>query len=70
MKQIIQKITNDIFIVSFELFKITIDKISREVLSFLFKGELPNQGRAQVSEAQKQQREKLNLMTLTGKSKV
>ena len=46
---------------AFELFKITIDKINREVLSFLFKGELPNQGRAQVSEAQKQQREKLNL---------
>ena len=46
---------------AFELFKITIDKINREVLSFLFKGELPNQGRAQVSEARKQQREKLNL---------
>ena len=46
---------------AFELFKATIDKINREVLSFLFKGELPNQESTQVSEARQQKREKLNL---------
>ncbi|MEQ6122755.1 preprotein translocase subunit SecA [Pseudotenacibaculum sp. MALMAid0570] len=46
---------------AFELFKVTIDKINREVLSFLFKGELPNQSTSQVSEARQQKREKLNL---------
>ena len=35
---------------AFELFKVTIDKINREVLSFLFKGELPNQANDQISE--------------------
>jgi preprotein translocase subunit SecA len=47
---------------AFELFKVTIDKVNREVLSFLFKGELPSQENTQVSEARRQQRsEKLNL---------
>ncbi|QMU64524.1 MAG: preprotein translocase subunit SecA [Flavobacteriaceae bacterium] len=46
---------------AFELFKITIDKINREVLSFLFKGELPLQADSQISEARRQKREKLNL---------
>lgn len=46
---------------AFELFKITIDKINREVLSFLFKGELPIQANDQISEARQQKREKLNL---------
>jgi len=47
---------------AFELFKVTIDKVNREVLSFLFKGELPSQENTQVSEAtQQQRREKLNL---------
>ncbi len=45
---------------AFELFKITVDKINKEVLSFLFKGELPNQDNTQVSEARKAKREKLN----------
>ncbi|MFD2568021.1 preprotein translocase subunit SecA [Pseudotenacibaculum haliotis] len=46
---------------AFELFKVTIDKVNREVLSFLFKGELPNQGNTEVSEARQQKREKLSL---------
>ena len=46
---------------AFELFKITVDKINKEVLSFLFKGELPNQDNTQVSEARKSKREKLNV---------
>ncbi len=46
---------------AFELFKVTIDKINREVLSFLFKGELPQREETQVSEARQQKREKLNL---------
>jgi len=46
---------------AFELFKLTIDKVNREVLSFLFKGELPMQADNQISEARQQKREKLNL---------
>lgn len=46
---------------AYELFKLTIDKINREVLSFLFKGELPLQADNQISEARQQKREKLNL---------
>ena len=46
---------------AFELFKLTIDKINREVLSFLFKGELPNQANDQISEERKKTRQKLNL---------
>ncbi|MFY0604075.1 MAG: preprotein translocase subunit SecA [Flavobacteriaceae bacterium] len=46
---------------AFELFKVTIDKVNREVLSFLFKGELPIQADNQISEARQQKREKLNL---------
>ncbi|WP_369048542.1 preprotein translocase subunit SecA [Tenacibaculum sp. UWU-22] len=46
---------------AFELFKSTIDEINKEVLSFLFKGELPNQNNPQISEAQEQKREKLDL---------
>lgn len=46
---------------AFELFKITIDKVNREVLSFLFKGELPMQANDQISEARQQKREQLNL---------
>jgi preprotein translocase subunit SecA len=46
---------------AFELFKVTIDKINREVLSFLFKGELPNQANDQISEERKKTRQKLNL---------
>ncbi len=47
---------------AFELFKKTIDKVNREVLSFLFKGELPMQADNQISEARQQRsRETLNL---------
>jgi preprotein translocase subunit SecA len=35
-----------------------IDDVNKEVLSFLFKGEIPNQGN--ISEAQQQKREALN----------
>ena len=45
---------------AFELFKRTVDEINREVLSFLFKGELPAQDRNQISEARQQKRERLN----------
>ncbi|CAI8433022.1 MAG: Protein translocase subunit SecA [Flavobacterium sp. SCGC AAA160-P02] len=46
---------------AFELFKVTIDKVNREVLSFLFKGELPNQANQQISEERQKTRQKLNL---------
>ncbi|MGK0413254.1 MAG: preprotein translocase subunit SecA [Polaribacter sp.] len=45
---------------AFELFKKTVDDINKEVLSFLFKGELPVQDRSQISEATNQKRERLN----------
>ena len=44
---------------AFELFKITVDEINKEVLSFLFKGELPAQSN-QISEARDEKRERLN----------
>ncbi|WGH75780.1 preprotein translocase subunit SecA [Tenacibaculum tangerinum] len=46
---------------AFELFQATIDKINKEVLSFLFKGQLPSQEASQVSEAREQKREQLDL---------
>ncbi|TYP99399.1 protein translocase subunit secA [Tenacibaculum adriaticum] len=46
---------------AFELFQGTIDKINKEVLSFLFKGKLPTQDESQISEAHEQKREKLDL---------
>ncbi|MDG1038317.1 MAG: preprotein translocase subunit SecA, partial [Polaribacter sp.] len=45
---------------AFELFKLTVDNINKEVLSFLFKGELPEQNANQISEARQQKRERLN----------
>ncbi|EAR12100.1 translocase [Polaribacter irgensii 23-P] len=44
---------------AFELFKKTVDEINKEVLSFLFKGELPAQSN-QISEARNQRKESLN----------
>ena len=44
---------------AFELFKQMIDVVNKEVLSFLFKGEIPNQGN--ISEARQQKRERLNV---------
>ncbi|MEX1383032.1 preprotein translocase subunit SecA [Lutibacter sp.] len=46
---------------SFELFNEMLDKVNREVLSFLFKGELPSQDANQVSQAREQKREKVQL---------
>ncbi|MEI6865134.1 preprotein translocase subunit SecA [Flavicella sp.] len=46
---------------AFELFKSMLDKVNKEVLSFLFKGELPTQNASQISEAPVKKREKLNL---------
>ncbi|MDY0779178.1 preprotein translocase subunit SecA [Tenacibaculum sp. IB213877] len=46
---------------AFELFQQTIDKVNKEVLSFLFKGKLPAQDESQISEAREQKREKLDL---------
>lgn len=46
---------------AFKVFEQTLDKINKEVLSFLFKGKLPNQDESQISEAKEQVREKLDL---------
>jgi preprotein translocase subunit SecA len=43
---------------AFELFKVMIDTVNKEVLSFLFKGEIPNEGN--ISEAHYQKRKRLN----------
>ncbi|WBX75174.1 preprotein translocase subunit SecA [Tenacibaculum ovolyticum] len=45
---------------AFELFQGTVDKVNKEVLSFLFKGQLPSQDASQVSEAVEQKREQLD----------
>jgi preprotein translocase subunit SecA len=50
---------------AFELFKITVDQINREVLSFLFKGELPAKNKNQISEARQQKRTRLNTSKAT-----
>lgn len=39
---------------AFELFKLMIDKVNKEIVSFLFKGELPTQNPNQVQEARAQ----------------
>ncbi len=46
---------------SFELFNEMLDKVNREVLSFLFKGELPSQDATRVLPAREQKREKVQL---------
>ncbi len=46
---------------AFELFKIMLNKVNKEVMSFLFKGELPSQSPQQVSQAREQKQEKLQL---------
>jgi len=46
---------------AFELFKVMVDDTNKEVVSFLFKGELPNQNTDQVQQAREQKREKVNL---------
>ncbi|MBS9766032.1 MAG: preprotein translocase subunit SecA [Flavobacteriaceae bacterium] len=46
---------------SFELFNSMLNDVNKEVISFLFKGELPSQDAEQVSQAREQRREKLQL---------
>jgi len=46
---------------AFELFTEMLNKVNKEVLSFLFKGELPSQSPQQVSQAREQKKEKLQL---------
>ena len=48
---------------AFELFKTMIDKVNREVISFLFKGELPTEEGTQIREAKQLKRKKENLQT-------
>jgi len=46
---------------AFELFKAMIEKVNKDVISFLFKGELPQQDQSQIQEAREvRKREKLN----------
>jgi len=47
---------------AFELFKSMIDEVNKDVISFLFKGELPTENTSAISEA-KQTRKKENLKT-------
>ena len=46
---------------AFELFKGMLDKVNKEVLSFLFKGELPSQSAQEVSQAREKKQEKVQL---------
>jgi len=48
---------------AFELFKEMIDKVNREVISFLFKGELPTENTGQIQEARNVRRPKENIQT-------
>ncbi|MGB5317898.1 preprotein translocase subunit SecA [Eudoraea sp.] len=48
---------------AFELFKTMIDKVNKEVVSFLFKGELPSSDTSEIQEARNVKRSKENLQT-------
>ncbi len=48
---------------AFELFKEMIDKVNKEVISFLFKGELPSENTNQIQEARNVRRPKENIKT-------
>ncbi len=48
---------------AFELFKQMIDKVNKEVISFLFKGELPSENTNQIQEARSVRRPKEKLQT-------
>ncbi|CAM4363346.1 preprotein translocase subunit SecA [Zobellia nedashkovskayae] len=48
---------------AFELFKGMIDKVNKEVVSFLFKGELPSENPNEIQEAKNVSRPKENLQT-------
>lgn len=43
---------------AFELFKVMIDKVNKEVIGFMFKGDLPTQDASTISEARQRQVEK------------
>ncbi|TCI91039.1 preprotein translocase subunit SecA [Tenacibaculum sp. M341] len=68
LKQTVQNATYEqkdpLLIYKFEAFKLfqeTIDKVNKEVLSFLFKGKLPTEDQSQISEAREEKKEKLDL---------
>jgi len=46
---------------SFELFKAMIDEVNKDVISFLFKGELPQETQSTIQEARTRKQEKLNV---------
>ena len=46
---------------AFELFTAMLDRVNKEVLSFLFKGELPSQSPQQVSQERERKQEKMQL---------
>ncbi|MBT8297350.1 MAG: preprotein translocase subunit SecA, partial [Maribacter sp.] len=48
---------------AFELFKSMIDKVNKEVVSFLFKGELPTENPNEIQNAREVKRPKENLQT-------
>jgi preprotein translocase subunit SecA len=48
---------------AFELFKGMIEKVNKDVVSFLFKGELPSASTGDIQEARQQQRPKEKLQT-------
>ncbi len=48
---------------AFELFKSMIEKVNKDVVSFLFKGELPSSNTQQIQEARRQRRPKEELKT-------
>ncbi|QLG46367.1 preprotein translocase subunit SecA [Costertonia aggregata] len=48
---------------AFELFKQMIDKVNKEIVSFLFKGELPSSNTNEIQEARNVRRPKQNLKT-------
>ncbi len=48
---------------AFELFKVMIEKVNKEVISFLFKGEIPQGNQQQVGDASNVRRPKENLET-------
>ena len=45
---------------AFELFKAMIDQVNKDVISFLFKGELPQETQNTIQEARARKQEKLN----------
>ncbi|MDB4005451.1 preprotein translocase subunit SecA, partial [Flavobacteriaceae bacterium] len=48
---------------AFELFKGMLERVNKDIVSFLFKGELPTENPNQIQEARQQRRTKENLQT-------